>query len=105
VPADELDDEKNTLDIASRFPVDQPIAHDTSPAAQAPGTGQMLRATAPRLLFSCRSSGIVWMRIFAVCPLFSETIILVADHHLGSMSILLCEIDGRREGLLLAWES
>ena len=50
-------------------------------------------------------SGIVWMQIFAVCPLFDETIILVADHHLGSVSILLREIDGRGEGLLLAWES
>jgi len=67
--------------------------------------GQTLRATASRLLFSCRSSGIVWMRIFAVCPLFDESIILVADHHLGSLSILLREIDGRGEGLLLAWES
>jgi hypothetical protein len=45
------------------------------------------------------------MQIFAVCPLFDESIILVADHHLGSVSILLREIDGRGEGLLLAWES
>jgi hypothetical protein len=64
-----------------------------------------LRATAPRLLLSWRSGGVIWMWIFAMCPLFGEPIILVPDHHFGSMSILLREIDGGRESLLLGWES
>ena len=53
---------------------------------------------------SCGPSGIIGMQIFAVRPLFGEAIILVPDHHLGSMSILLCEFDGRGQSLLFAGE-